>query len=275
MRFGRRAKSDQLIQRIQRCIGADAPRTRDRRKLLSAEAVQIGGHAIGFQVCGVAFSDGIENTKSQQAFAIRTQRPRPLLSQRLSFGLVRAQLAVAIGDDTQRVHAGGDGGARTLKQADKCKCIRVVADPSGATQSGGNQRGERLVECAHRLRCAAAGLHADRHYAALAEQSPAGHRAADMRFEPPHDMPAIASRNQPALPVNKAGIQQLDQRGKMRIVAVMRRRGQQQQSVAASRDHLRQSPPQRVIAIRAGGGTDAVMRLVDDRKVPAGTFKLL
>ena len=269
VRFGRRTKSDQLIQRIQRRIGAAALRTRDRRKLHGAEAVQIGGHAVGFQVRGVAFSDGIENAKPQQAFAIRTQRPRPLLSQRLSFGLVCTQLAVAIGDDTQRVHAGGDGGARTLKQADKRQCIRVVPDPSGAPQPRRNQRGERLVECAHRLRCAAAGLHADRHHAAFAEQSLTGHRAADMRFEPPHDMPAIPSPDQPALPVNQAGIQQLDQRGEMCVVTVMRRRGQQQQSITASRDHFRQSPTQRVVAIRAGAGTDAMMRLVDDRQIPS------
>ena len=47
-----------------------------------------------------AFADGIENAKPQQAFTIRTQRPRPLLSQHRSFGLIRAQMAVAIGDDT-------------------------------------------------------------------------------------------------------------------------------------------------------------------------------
>ncbi len=162
-----------------------------------------------------------------------------------------------------------------VKQADKRQCIRVVPDPSGAPQPRRNQRGERLVECAHRLRCAAAGLHADRHHAAFAEQSLTGHRAADMRFEPPHDMPAIPSPDQPALPVNKAGIQQLDQRGEMCVVTVMRRRGQQQQSITASRDHFSQSPTQRVVAIRAGAGTDAMMRLVDDRQIPTGTFKLL
>ena len=61
----------------------------------------------------------------------------------------------------------------------------------------------------------------------------------------------------------------------MRIVAIVRRGGQQQQSVAAPRDHLRQPPAQRIVAIRAGGGTDAMMRLVDDRQVPRRTLEFL
>ena len=87
-------------------------------------------------------------------------------------------------------------------------------------------------------------------------------------------MSAVARPRQPAVAVDQAGIKQLDQRGEMRVVAVVRRRSEQQQPVAASRDHLRQAPAQRVVTIR-GGGADAVMRLVDDRQVPRRTFEVL
>src|SRR6059058_5291977 len=61
----------------------------------------------------------------------------------------------------------------------------------------------------------------------------------------------------------------------MPVMSVMRRRSEQQQSVAASRDRLRQTPPQRVFAIGARGGADAVVRFVDDREIPGRTLEIL
>ena len=84
----------------------------------------------------------------------------------------------------------------------------------------------------------------------------------------------IDGAGEPASSVDQTGIEQLDQRGEVRVVAVVRRRGQQQQPVAAPSDHLREAPAQRVVTVRAGGGTDAVVRLVDDRQVPRRTLEV-
>ena len=55
----------------------------------------------------------------------------------------------------------------------------------------------------------------------------------------------------------------------------MRRRREQQQSVAAPRDHLRQPPSLRILAIAARPGTDAMMRLVNDRQIPRRSLEFL
>ena len=61
----------------------------------------------------------------------------------------------------------------------------------------------------------------------------------------------------------------------MRIVAIVRRGGEQQQPVAAPGDHLRQPPAQCVVTIRACRLADAVMRFVDDREVPRRSLEIL
>ncbi len=107
----------------------------------------------------------------------------------------------------------------------------------------------------------------DRLHAALTEQWPASARVADMGFQPAHDMAAIGGSDQAPGAVDQAGIEQRHQRGEMRIVAVMRCGGQQQQSIG----DRGQDPGEQVAAAI---GLGAMMRLIDDHQVPARSFQL-
>src|SRR4051794_6024763 len=96
-----------------------------------------------------------------------------------------------------------------------------------------------------------------------------------MRLQPTHDMSAVGRARYTTTAIHETGIEQLDQGGEVWIVAIMRCRSQQQQPVAASRYYLRQPSAQCVVAIRARGGADAVMRLVDDRQIPRRALEFL
>ena len=131
------------------------------------------------------------------------------------------------------------------------------------------------MERLHRSHAAAAMVDTHRQDLAFAEQWRAGDGIADMRLQPAHHVTAIRGACQPTVAVNQAGIEQFDQRGEMRVIAVMRRRGEEQKTVGTAGHDLGQATAQRVVAVRAGGGGDAVMRLVDDGEVPGGTFQVL
>ena len=127
----------------------------------------------------------------------------------------------------------------------------------------------------HRRRGRTIDLDLDRYHAPLPEQRRTCRRIADMRLQPAHHVTPIGISRHAAAAIDQTGIKQLDQRCEMRIVAVMRRRREQQQSVAAPRDHLRQPPSLRILAIRARPGTDAMMRLVNDRQIPRRSLEFL
>ena len=135
-----------------------------------------------------------------------------------------------------------------------------------------NQCRKRAVKLLRRLR------HIDdtyRDHAPVAKQRRSRCVIADMRLQPPDHMPPISRTDQTATAINQARIEQLDQRGEMRIVSVMRRGGQQQQPIAPPRNHLRQASALGIRAIDRRRGTNAVMCLVDDRQIPRRALELL
>ena len=128
---------------------------------------------------------------------------------------------------------------------------------------GATKRGQRLVKIADMG--GVRYIHPDRDDATFAEQRCAGRRT-DVRFQASDDVPAIRRSDQPARAVHQAGVQQRHQRRKMRIVPVMRRRRQQQQTVGLLGQNLGQAAALVLLA-------DAMMRLIDDDKVPGDSFQ--
>ena len=83
----------------------------------------------------------------------------------------------------------------------------------------------------------------------------------------------LATESAPA--IHKAGIEQFDDRSEVGIEPIMGSCSKEQEAIGLLRQNLGQASALRVFPVTARTEADAVMGLVDNYKIPHGSFQFL
>lgn len=238
-----------------------------------AEERELGRDILGLEGGLVQLLLVREGAETLEAAAQFFEGAEPLRARLLGLVAALRELVQAVGDRLQGSAAGADRGGRALEERHEREYVGVAARADRTTQRGDEQFGEFTVEgCGAALR---GRRDRDRVDLALAEHALAGLGIEDVSLEPPDEVPPEGVAAQAAAAVDEAGVEQFDQRGEVRVVAVVGGGGQEDQRIGLAGQHLRQPAPARVLGVRGAAEAGAVVRLVDDDDVEVRAIELL